>query len=143
MAGKAEIKLVVGGISGAAVGITFTEFLSEFSAKAAKLTGWKKFGLKALIKGAIAALFYYISTRIAGVMSFFFEVSSYATAGSIVADLAEAVYPGGIKGIAEASAVLAGIKAVETEIKTEVEKMEAKAEEKAPPAPEVFEEVVV
>jgi uncharacterized metal-binding protein len=82
-------------------------------------------------------LFYFVSTRLSGLWSFLFECMTYASVGSIAADLAMQVIPGGLPGAAEAAAVAAGVKTLEKELKTTTEsmtKITAKVETGAAPA---------
>ena len=101
-----EYKLPAVSVAGAAFGLTVSEFISEFVARATGQTGWKKFGVKFGVKTLLALIFYGVASRVGGMWSLLFEIATYGTAGSIVPDFFMAWNPGGIIGWAEKAAVV-------------------------------------
>ena len=102
-----EYKLPLVSVTGAAFGLTASEFISEFVARATGQTGWKKFGVKFGVKALLAVIFYGIASRVGGVWSLMFEIATYGALGSTVPDFFMAWNPGGIIGWAEKAAVIA------------------------------------
>ena len=93
-------------VTGAAFGLSVSEFISEFVARASGQTGWKKFGVKLGVKSLLALIFYGIATRVSGLWSLGFEIATYGALGSVVPDLFMAWNPGGLIGWAEKAAVV-------------------------------------
>ncbi len=121
-----NVKLPAISVAGAAFGLTASEFISEFVARATGQTGWKKFGVKFGIKGLLALIFYGIATRVSGLWSLGFEVATYGTLGSIVPDFFMAWNPGGLIGWAEKAAVkVRGASRGASEITRELAEIEA------------------
>ena len=121
-----EYKLPAVSATGAAFGLTVSEFVSEFVARAAGQTGWKKFGVKLGVKTLLAAIFYGIASRVSGMWSLGFEIATYGTLGSVVPDFFMAWNPGGIIGWAEKAAVIArGALKGKSEIQRELSAIES------------------
>ena len=112
---------------GVAFGLTTSEFLAEFVARATGQVKWAKVGVKALVKLFVGMIFYGVANKVSGLWSLGFELATYGSVGSIVPDVIFQVYPGGVVGVAEKAAVkarsfLKGAKLIETELtKYEVE----------------------
>jgi len=101
-----KFKLPAVSMAGAAFGLSVSEFVSEFVARASGQTGWKKFGVKVGIKSLLALIFYGIATRVSGLWSLGFEIATYGTLGSMLPDFFMAWNPGGLIGWAEKAAVV-------------------------------------
>lgn len=101
-----DIKIPAASMTGAAFGLSVSEFISEFVARAAGQTGWRKFGVKMGVKSLLALIFYGIAARVTGLWSLGFEIATYGALGSIAFDFAMAVAPGGLIGWAEKAAVV-------------------------------------
>jgi len=113
-------------MAGAAFGLSVSEFVSEFVARASGQTGWKKFGVKLGIKSLLALIFYGIATRVSGLWSLGFEIATYGTLGSMLPDFFMAWNPGGIIGWAEKAAVVVrGAARKSPEITKELAEIEA------------------
>ena len=100
-----DYKIPAASVSGAAFGLSVSEFVSEFVARASGQTGWAKFGVKAGVKGLLALAFYGIASKVSGLWSLLFEVGTYGALGSIIPDFFMAWNPGGLIGWAEKFAV--------------------------------------
>lgn len=101
-----KMKLPTVSVTGAAFGLSVSEFISEFVARSTGQTGWKKFGVKLGIKSLLALIFYGIATRVSGLWSLGFEIATYGALGSVVPDFFMAWNPGGLIGWAEKAAVV-------------------------------------
>lgn len=101
-----DIKIPAASVGGAAFGLSVSEFISEFVARASGQTGWTKFGVKLGVKSLIALIFYGIAAKVSGLWSLGFEIATYGTLGSIVPDFFMAWNPGGLIGWAEKAAVV-------------------------------------
>jgi len=101
-----DYKIPAASVTGAAFGLSVSEFISEFVARASGQTGWKKFGVKLGVKSLLALIFYGVAARVSGLWSLGFEIATYGTLGSIVPDFFMAWNPGGLIGWAEKAAVV-------------------------------------
>ena len=116
-----DYKLPAVSVTGAAFGLSVSEFISEFVARASGQTGWRKFGVKLGIKSLLALIFYGIATRVSGLWSLGFEIATYGALGSVVPDFFMAWNPGGLIGWAEKAAVVVrGAAKSKTEITQEL-----------------------
>jgi len=93
-------------VVGTGLSISFTEFMSEYIARVAGVTEWKKFFTKAVVKTAIGGGFLYLAGKVreAG-LAFILQLAGYAPMGTIVWDFINTLYPGGLWGMAEAAAL--------------------------------------
>jgi len=101
-----DYKIPAASMAGAAFGLSVSEFISEFVARASGQTGWYKFGVKVGVKSLLALIFYGIAARVGGLWSLGFEIATYGTVGSLIPDLVMAWNPGGLIGLAEKAAVV-------------------------------------
>ena len=100
----AVLKVPLIGLSGAGSGMALSTLAAEYTSRTTGMTGWNAFGVKAGVKTGIGALAYAASYKIGdkhATAGFFVETLAYGAFGSIFMDLAVALYPGGIAGIAE------------------------------------------
>jgi len=98
------IKVPLTGFVGVGTGVSVGTLAAEFTSRATGQTGYYAAGVKGLIKGIIGGVGYGISTKLGperALASFFAEMFAYGTWGSWFIDLALAMYPGGIPGLAE------------------------------------------
>lgn len=100
-----EMKVPGTSIVGVGVGLSVGEFVSEFAARATGQVKWVKVGIKGLLKFLVFLIFYGVASRVAGLWSLFFEVAGYGSMGSWLADIIFQLYPGGVIGMAETTAV--------------------------------------
>jgi len=86
--------------------ISFAEFMSEYIARVAGVTEWRKFFTKAFVKTLIGGGFLYLAGKVkdAG-LAFTLQLAGYSPIGTIVWDFINTLYPGGIWGVAEAAAL--------------------------------------
>ena len=104
MVNVAKLKVPVIGLLGAGAGITLGTFAAEYTSRSTGQTGWNAFGVKAGVKTGIGALAYAVSYKLGtdhATTGFIIETLAYGAFGSIFMDLAVALYPGGIAGLAE------------------------------------------
>jgi hypothetical protein len=96
------------GVAGVDLGLTLNEFFAEWAARVSGQTGWNKVVVKGAVKGFIALLLWSLGARLTGTLSkLLVNVAGYTTAGTILWDIFMQLYPGGIWGMAEATAVAA------------------------------------
>ena len=120
-----KLKLPVTGLIGAGFGLTTSEFLAEFVARATGQVKWVKFGIKGLIKGLFGTLLFLVSTRLPGAWGLGMEIASYGTFGSVIPDAFFQLYPGGVIGVAETAAVAVRTMAIGAEaVREEMERRE-------------------
>ena len=105
---KEETKIHISSALGTGVGLATTEYLSEFAATVARLSGWLKFAVKGLIKGVVGIIALVLSARIPGLWAVFMECFGYGSLGGILLDLIAAIRPGGVAGAAHATAMAVG-----------------------------------
>lgn len=130
-----RFKIPATGILGAGTGAAVSELTAETLAKASAQTGWRKVGVKGLVKGGFCLLFYGISQRVPGLWSLFTELASYSSFGSIVPDVIYELTPGGLWGLAEKAAVSMRTWALgAAKVKAEIEALEAAGETPGIPA---------
>ena len=93
-------------VVGTGLSISFAEFMSEYIARVAGVTEWRKFFTKAFIKTLIGGGFLYLAGKVkeAG-LAFVLQLTGYAPMGTIVWDFINTLYPGGLWGLAEAAAL--------------------------------------
>lgn len=106
---NAETKVIVGGVSGAGAGIALPTLAAEFTVRATGQKGWAGCGVKAGVKAVLGLVFYGISSRLPGIGTLFAEIFAYTCWGSILMDVVQAAYPGGVVGLAEDAAVSARV----------------------------------
>lgn len=101
------------GFTGAGSGMAIGTLAAEFTARAAGQTKWAACGVKSGIKLGISAISYLAARKLDDARysssSFFAEMFAYGSIGSIFLDVALALYPGGITGLAEDWAVTARV----------------------------------
>lgn len=100
----AALKVPVIGLTGAGSGMALGTLAAEYTSRSTGQIGWNAFGVKALVKGGIGTVAYLGSTKLGddhATAGFFVETLAYGCLGSIFMDLAIALYPGGIPGLAE------------------------------------------
>ncbi len=100
----AALKIPVIGLTGAGSGMAIGTLAAEYTSRATGQVGWYAFGVKGLVKLGIGSVTYLGSTKLGlnhATAGFFVETLAYGCLGSIFMDLAIALYPGGIAGLAE------------------------------------------
>lgn len=100
-----KIKEPVTGFAGAGTGLVVSDLAAEYTARATGQTGYKKAGVKTLVKLAIGLLLTGISMRVSGSWVLFTQVAAYTSWGSTILDWIAARIPGGIEGIANSLAI--------------------------------------
>ncbi len=100
-----KIKEPVTGFAGVGTGLVVSDLAAEYTARAIGQTGYKKAGVKTLVKAAIGLLLIGISMRVSGSWVLFSKVAAYTSWGSTILDWIAARIPGGIEGIANSFAV--------------------------------------
>ena len=99
-----KLKVPMIGLTGAGTGMALGTLAAEFTSRSTGQVGWYAFGVKAGVKTGIGAIAYLASDKIGvnhATAGFFVETLAYGCLGSIFMDLAVALYPGGIAGLAE------------------------------------------
>lgn len=100
----AKLKVPVVGLTGAGSGMALGTLAAEYTSRSTGQVGWYAFGVKGGVKLGIGALTYLAADKIGdkhATAGFFVETLAYGCLGSIFMDLAIALYPGGIAGLAE------------------------------------------
>lgn len=100
----AMLKVPVIGLTGAGTGMALGTLAAEYTSRSTGQVGWYAFGVKAGVKTGIGAIAYLASDKLGvnhATAGFFVETLAYGCFGSIFMDLAVALYPGGIAGLAE------------------------------------------
>ena len=100
-----KVKEPVTGFAGAGTGLVVSDLAAEYTARATGQTGYKKAGVKTLVKVAIGLLLIGISMRVGGMWVLFSKVAAYTSWGSTILDWIAARIPGGIQGIANSLAI--------------------------------------
>lgn len=91
--------LVVGGAT--ATGIFLNQFVAEYIAQTQMATGTKAIAIKGIAKSIVSGIMLFLSTQVKGArLKAFFEYMGYGGLGSLILDIAQAIYPGGITGAA-------------------------------------------
>lgn len=104
---NARQKIILTGVGGGAAGAALPTLAAEFTARASGQRGWAACGIKGGVKFVIGLIAYAISGRLPGVGTLFAEIFAYTSWGSILMDVVQAAYPGGVVGLAEDWAVSA------------------------------------
>lgn len=99
------IKVPLAGFLGAGTGAGITTLAAEYTARVTGQVKWNACAVKGAVKGVLGILLYGISMRLPGAWSFFVEMMAYAGWGSWFLDIAIALHPGGIPGLAEKWAI--------------------------------------
>jgi hypothetical protein len=91
--------LVVGGAT--ASGIFLNQFVAEYIAQTQAATGMKAVALKGITKSIVSGITLFLSTQVKGArLKAFFEYMGYGGLGTLILDIVQAVYPGGVTGAA-------------------------------------------
>jgi len=136
----AVLKVPVIGFAGAGSGMALGTLAAEYTSRATGQVGWNACGVKAGVKTGIGALAYAASYKLGdnhATAGFFIETLAYGAFGSIFMDLAVALYPGGIAGLAEdwamtSRTLAAGGRKVVREL-NQIEQQQAAQRKAAPP----------
>jgi len=111
------------GAAGAGFGLITSELVSEFTARALGATGTAKLGVKAIMKILIGGIFLGLISFVPAGWGIFFLVAAWSGMGSILIDVINAMYAGGILRIAEVGATrvrgaVLGMEAVKRELES-------------------------
>jgi hypothetical protein len=91
--------LVVGGAT--ASGIFLNQFVAEYIAQSQAATGTKALFIKGVAKSIVSGITLFLSTQVKGArLKAFFEYMGYGGLGTLILDIVQAIYPGGITGVA-------------------------------------------
>ena len=104
MVNVAKLKVPLIGLSGAGSGMALGTLAAEYTSRSTGQVGWNAFLVKGGVKTGIGVIAYLASGKIGdknATTGFFVETLAYGCFGSIFMDLAVALYPGGIAGLAE------------------------------------------
>ncbi len=104
MVNTVSVKIPTIGILGAGSGIATGTLVGEWTARSVGQTGYAALGVKAGVKGGISLLSYGASKKLGvehDMASFFAEMFAYGCLGSVFLDVALALVPGGLPGLAE------------------------------------------
>lgn len=122
----ATVKIPVLGFLGGGSGATIGTLTAEWVSRSTGQKSWNACAVKGGVKFGIGLLTFGISRKLGAMhamASFFTEMFTYGSWGSIFLDIAMAAYPGGIPGLAEDWAITArtmasGSQKVVRELKT-------------------------
>jgi hypothetical protein len=91
--------LIVGGAT--ATGIFLNQFVAEYIAQTQMATGMKAVAIKGIAKSIVSGIMLFLSTQVKGArLKAFFEYMGYGGLGTLILDVAQAIYPGGVTGAA-------------------------------------------
>lgn len=133
-----SVPVPVVGFLGAGSGLALGTLGAEYVSRVAGQSGWAAVGVKGITRGLIGTAAYVGSTKIKGAKtSFFAEMLAYGDLGGFFLDVALALHPGGIPGLAEDLAtttrvMAAGGKQVVKEL-SELEQTPGKSAVQTPP----------
>jgi len=120
-----RIKTPLTGALGVGTGAAVGELTSETAVRVGKLTGNKRLGVKAILKGVVGGVMWFLGRRTVGLTSLFLETASYGSWGSILLDVIARLYPGGVTGAAQAIALrLQGISVAGRKVAQKLEELE-------------------
>ena len=96
-----KVKIPLVGTLGVGTGAVGSTLAAEWTSRSTGQVAWNACAVKAGVKFGLGLIFYGISRKLGTLGAFFFEMMSYGSWGSILFDIAQAAYPGGVAGLAE------------------------------------------